>query len=68
MKRNIRVISYDLDAGIVDDPSKQKKQLWLLISVDETGCPLAGELCGLPLDLRMVEHLYGQLFELGGAA
>jgi hypothetical protein len=67
MKQN-RVVEYELVASIVDSPVKQEKPLWLLISIDEIGCPLAGELCGLPLDLRTVEHLYGQLFELEGAS
>jgi hypothetical protein len=62
------IISYELTGRIVDDPIGREKPLWLIISVDEDGCPLAGELDGLLLDLRTVEHLYGRLFELGGAA
>ena len=62
MKRENTYHNYKLTVQNVDKTFSFKSDevdLYLTIAVDETGCPVVGELDDERLDLRTVEDLYG---------
>ena len=63
----MKTIQYQLNTARVDDPTQKEKQLWLYLTIDETGAPISGSLDEFPLEFEAVEHLWGRLWELGVA-